>query len=132
MLRGWLARWLGDRGERFAARYLRRQGMKILARQHKTRLGEIDLVALDGECVVFVEVKTRRSDAAGLPVEAVTHAKQQQLTRLALAYLKSRGLLERRARFDIVSLIWPDGAKTPEVQHYRNAFEAVGVGQLYS
>ena len=53
-MRGWLTRWLGDRGERAAARYLRRQGFKILARQHSSRLGEIDLIALDGDCVVFV------------------------------------------------------------------------------
>lgn len=131
-MRGWLTRWLGDRGERAAARYLRRQGFKILARQHSSRLGEIDLIALDGDCVVFVEVKTRRSDAAGHPVEAVTPDKQRQLTRLALAWLKQHNLLEHRARFDIVAILWPEGARHPEIQHYRNAFEPVGFGQMYS
>ena len=131
-MRGWLTRWLGDRGERAAARYLRQQGFKILARQHSSRLGEIDLIALDGDCVVFVEVKTRRSDAAGHPVEAVTLEKQRQLTRLALAWLKQHNLLERRARFDVVAILWPEDSRHPEIQHYRNAFEPVGFGQMYS
>ena len=131
-MRGLLARWLGDRGERAAARYLRRQGFKILARQHSNRLGEIDLIALDGDCVVFVEVKTRRSDSAGLPVEAVTPEKQRQLTRLALAWLKQHNLLENRARFDVVAILWPENSREPEITHYRNAFEPVGFGQMYS
>ena len=131
-MRRWLARWLGDRGERAAARYLRGQGMKILARQHRGRLGEIDIIARDGACTVFVEVKTRRSDAAGQPFEAVTHSKQQQLTRLALVYLKRHGLLESPARFDVVSILWPEGARDPVIQHYRNSFEPVGFGQMYS
>ena len=131
-MRGWLTRWLGDRGERAAARYLRRQGFKILARQHANRLGEIDLIALDGDCVVFVEVKTRRTESAGLPVEAVTPDKQRQLTRLALAWLKQHKLLEHRARFDVVAILWPDGSRKPEITHYRNAFEPVGFGQMYS
>ena len=131
-MRRWLTRWLGDRGERAAARYLRRQGMKILARQHRGRLGEIDIIARDGNCTVFVEVKTRRSDAAGQPFEAVTQAKQQQLTRLALVYLKRHRLLESPARFDVVSVLWPEGDRRPIIQHYRNSFEPVGYGQMYS
>ena len=142
---GWLPRWfrdgwsalgarlLGDRGERLAARHLRRQGMRIVARQHRSRLGEIDLIAADAGCVVFVEVKTRRSDAAGRPEEAVTPAKQRQLTRLALEYLKRRGWLARRsARFDIVAITWPEGRSQPEIVHYRNAFEPTGVHGMFS
>ena len=79
----WLTKLLGNRGERLAARYLRRQGFKIFSRQYSNRLGEIDLIALDGDCLVFVEVKTRRSQEAGDPVEAVTLGKQKQLTKLA-------------------------------------------------
>ncbi|HLJ12174.1 MAG TPA: YraN family protein [Planctomycetaceae bacterium] len=127
----WLAGWLGDKGERQAARYLRRQGFKILARRFRTELGELDLVARDGACTVFVEVKTRRSDLAGQPHEAVDRAKQAQLTRLALAFLKRFRLLEQPARFDIVSILW-DGAQEPQIRHYRNAFEPPGRGQLFS
>ena len=81
---GWFKKLLGDRGERLAAKFLRKRGFKIIARQYKTRMGELDLIARDGHDIVFVEVKTRRSDAAGHPVEAITPTKQQKLTRLAL------------------------------------------------
>jgi putative endonuclease len=131
-MRGWVTKVLGDRGERAAARYLRRQGYRILARQHSDRLGEIDLVARDADTIVFVEVKTRKTAAAGEPVEAVTPHKQKQLTRLALAWLKRRGLLEQRARFDVISILWPAGARDPEIIHYRNAFEPLGVSGMYS
>jgi putative endonuclease len=128
----WLNRLLGDKGERKAARFLRRKGYKILARQCAGRLGEIDLIALEGETIVFVEVKTRRSDSAGLPFEAVTPAKQKKLTNLALTYLKRHGLLEHRARFDVVTVLWPAEGKQPEIEHYQNAFEPIGFGQMYS
>ena len=131
-MRGWLAKLLGNKGERAAARYLRSQGFRILARQYVSRWGELDLIALDGECVVFVEVKTRRSTSAGDPVEAVDRNKQRRLTQQALAWLKRNRLLERRARFDVVAILWPESSKTPEIRHYRNAFEATGFGQMYS
>lgn len=129
---GFWKRWLGDRGERLAVRFLRRQGFRILHRQYAGKSGEIDLVARDGETIVFVEVKTRKSDAAGHPAEAVTPAKQKQLTKLALAYLKRYNLLEHPARFDVVAILWPDDGGRPEITHYRNAFEAVGTGQMFS
>jgi putative endonuclease len=129
---GLLNRLLGNEGERRAAKYLRGLGYRILARQSSGRIGEIDLIALEGETIVFVEVKTRRSQAAGHPVEAVTPAKQRKLTNVALAYLKRHGLLERRARFDVVTIIWPSGARHPEITHYRNAFEPTGFGQMFS
>ncbi len=129
---GFWRKLLGNDGERAAARHLRRQGFRILSRQWLTRWGEFDLIALDGETIVFVEVKTRRSDAGGNPAEAVTHAKQQRMTRQALVYLKRRRWLERRARFDVVAVVWPQGSKTPTIQHYRSAFEPTGFGQFYS
>ena len=87
-------RSLGRRGERAAEPLLRRKGYKIVARGERGPLGELDLVAVDGRTVVFVEVKTRRSHDAGHPAEAVGPEKQQRLTRLALAYLKRHDLLE--------------------------------------
>ena len=128
---GWLTLLLGDKGERVAVRFLKKQGYRIVARKSRSRIGELDVVAVDGECIVFVEVKTRSSHVAGQPVEAVTAAKQHQLTRAALAWLKSRGLLERRARFDVIAITWGDG-RDPEIQHFRNAFEATGRGQMFS
>jgi putative endonuclease len=128
----WLAGWLGDEGERLAASYLRRQGYKILARRHRTPLGEIDLIARDGTCIVFVEVKTRRTESAGSPHEAVDRAKQAQLTRLALAFLKRYRLLEQSARFDVVSIVWEGSTSEPRIVHYKNAFEPPGRGQMFA
>jgi putative endonuclease len=131
-MRGWLAKALGNRGERRAARYLRSLGYTIIARQHTNRYGEVDIIARDGDCLVFVEVKTRKSVAAGHPAEAVDRAKQSQLTRVALAYLKQHGLLEARSRFDVIALIWPKDSRTPQLEHFQNAFPPVGTGQMFS
>ncbi len=125
-------RSLGQRGERAAARYLRRQGYKIVGRGERDHFGELDLVAVDGRTIVFVEVKTRTSHEAGHPAEAVGAEKQKRLTRLALAYLKRHDLLENAARFDVLAITWPDGAKRPTIEHIKNAFEAVGRGQMFS
>ncbi len=125
-------RSLGQRGERAAERYLRKLGYKIVARRERGRLGELDLVAVDGRTLVFVEVKTRASHDAGHPAEAVGPEKQQRLTRLALAYLKRHGLLEHAARFDVLAVTWPSDARKPTIDHTQTAFEAVGRGQMFS
>jgi putative endonuclease len=133
----WLARLLpektlGQRGEAAAARYLKRRGYKILARGDRFGPGELDLVMLDRDTIVFVEVKTRQSHDAGLPAEAVDQLKQRKLTRLAVTFLKRHGLLERPARFDVVAVIWPAGKWFPAIEHIRNAFEAVGKWEFFS
>jgi putative endonuclease len=129
ILRAALNRLLGNRGERHAARYLRGQGFRILARGYRTPLGEIDLIARDGDVLVFVEVKSRRQ---GHPAEAVTLEKQRRLTLAALQFLAHHRLLEnQRARFDVIAIVWPDDRKAPSVEHFRNAFEAVGRGQMF-
>ena len=124
-------RSLGERGERAAERYLRRKGYKIIARRERGRLGELDLIAVDGRTVVFIEVKTRSSHSAGHPAEAVDAAKQRRLTRLAVTFLKRHGLLNYPARFDVIAVIWPAGRR-PKIEHFPNAFEAVGRGEFYS
>lgn len=123
---------LGQRGERAAARYLKRKGYKIVARGDRLRPGELDIVAVDGRTVVFVEVKTRSSDRWGSPAEAVDLQKQRRLTRLAVTYLKRHGLLEYPARFDVVAIIWPEDRWRPLIEHFKNAFEAVGKDEFYS
>ena len=128
----WFGRWLGDAGERLAAKHLRGLGYRILHRQYRSSFGEIDLIVRDQDSIVFVEVKTRRSTAAGTPMEAVHREKQAQITRLALAYLKRRNLLNHRARFDVVSIVWPAIAgETPQLTHIQNAFEASGEGRMF-
>jgi putative endonuclease len=123
---------LGRRGEDAAARYLRGIGYVIVARGHRDNIGELDLVAVDGRTVVFVEVKTRTSHDAGHPADAVDTAKQQRLTRLALSFMKRHDLLDCSARFDVVAVTWPDGRGRPTIEHYKSAFEPVGFDGLFS
>ena len=123
---------LGERGERQAARYLRRQGYKILFMRHRQRYGEFDVLAVEGKTIVFVEVKTRRSEDQGRPAEAVDTHRQARLTRAALAFLKSHHLLEYASRFDVVEVIWPDNRRRPTIRQIKNAFPAVGRGQFFS
>ena len=123
---------LGQRGERAATRYLSKQKFTIVARGARDKAGELDIVAVDGRTIVFVEVKTRTSDSAGQAVEAVDEEKQQRLSRLALRYLKRHDLLEQRWRFDIVAITWPPRQRRPVIEHFRNAFEPSDVGQMFS
>ena len=128
----WWRRWFGTRSERAAARYLRRQGMRVLARNVNTRFGEIDLVALDAGCVVFVEVRSTEGDDPARPAESVDEAKQRRLTDAALDYLRRNRLLDYPARFDVLAISWPAGRREPTVEHHRHAFEAAGRWQMYS
>ncbi len=123
---------LGRRGENAAARHLRRLGYAIVDRGQRDSIGEIDLVAVDGRTVVFVEVKTRTSQDAGHPADAVDDAKQQRLTRLALAYMQRHDLLECQARFDVVAVTWGHTARPPLIEHFVHAFEAVGSPGMFS
>lgn len=112
----------GRAGEELACEFLRERGLEVVARNFRCSLGEIDLICLEGETVVFVEVKSRRSTSYGLPQEAVTVAKQRRLTRLAQWYIKVHRLEGRRARFDVVAIMWREGA--PEINWIVNAFDA--------
>jgi putative endonuclease len=123
---------LGERGEIVAARFLKKLGYRIATTRLRQRYGEIDIIAIDGRTVVFVEVKTRRLDLTTQPAEAVDRTRQQRLTRAALAFLKYHNLLEYPSRFDIVEIIWPADAKQPEIRHIVDAFPAAGHGQMYS
>ncbi|MEO7235070.1 MAG: YraN family protein [Lapillicoccus sp.] len=108
------ARGLGTYGERIAARYLRDVGLEVLDRNWRCPLGEIDLVARDGGCLVVCEVKTRRSTTFGSPVEAVDHRKLARLRRLSASWLAERrstppGLTWRvdTVRVDVVGVLRP-------------------------
>lgn len=122
---------LGERGERQAAQLLRRKGYKVVATRHRLRYGEIDIVAVDGMTIVFVEVKTRRSETGPRPALAVDEHRRRRMTRAATAFLKSHGLLEYPARFDIVEVIWPVDRRKPTIKHHMNAFSAAGHGQFF-
>jgi putative endonuclease len=112
---------LGKKGEDAAADFLRNSGRRILHRNYRTKFGEIDIIALDIDTVCFVEVKTRRSEKFGPPHEAVIGSKQKQISRVAVYYLKNLGALDRKARFDIVSVTFEGGQ--PHCELLKNAFD---------
>jgi putative endonuclease len=111
-------RILGRYGEDLAARYLGELGMEVLDRNWRCEHGEIDLVALDGDCLVVCEVKTRRSTAFGEPVEAVTWHKAARLRRLASAWLADHELRPAGVRIDVVGILRP-AAGPASLRHVR-------------
>jgi len=113
---------LGDRGENMAARFLRNHGYRIILRNFRCDVGEIDIIAKDGRTLVFVEVKTRADDEP-TPETQVDEAKQHQLTRVAKFYLSRYGNPQPPARFDVVAIVWPAG-RPPQIRHTPDAFEA--------
>jgi putative endonuclease len=115
-----LRKLLGRTGEDRAADHLAGRGFRILERNYSAPYGEIDLIALDGDTVVFVEVKTRTTDAYGAPELAVDRRKQEHMVKAALGYLKRRNLHQMPCRFDVVAISGMDGGT---VQHIRHAFE---------
>jgi len=115
---------LGRRGEELAEAFLRTHDYTIVARNYRCRAGEIDLVALDGAVLVFVEVRSRRGVAAGTPLESVDGRKQAQVARVARHFLAGHGWLDRDARFDVVGVRFDE--EPPAVEHVRGAFELAG------
>lgn len=111
---------IGNEGEALAVEHLKEKGYKIIEKNYKTPIGEIDIIAEDKNTIVFVEVKTRSSDFFGCPFEAVGSKKQQKLKNLALFYLKQKGR-ESAVRFDVLSIYFRDGKK--EIEHIKDAFE---------
>ena len=115
---------LGERGEKAAARYLRRNGYKILVRRFKSYSGEIDVVCRHHDTLVFVEVKTREDEQLGAPSEAVDERKQRHISKVALEYLRLLGNPDVKFRFDIVEVLMQHGAKKPdEIRLIQDAFE---------
>ena len=112
---------LGRRGEQAAGAYLERIGFLILDTNWRTKAGEVDIVARDGDTLVMVEVKTRRSFSAGTPEEAVSPTKQKRLGRLAREYLQRLGDEPEEVRFDVVS-IYVLGDDRALLRHHRAAF----------
>ena len=111
----------GKEGEKLAADFLKGQGYKIVRLNYKTKLGEIDIIARDKDTLCFIEVKTRQSDKFGLGQEAVSWRKQAQVSKTAIIYLKENKLLDKKARFDVVSALNSD--KGFEFNLIKNAFE---------
>jgi putative endonuclease len=112
---------LGSEGEDLAIRFLKNKGYRIIARNYKTPIGEVDIIAGDGNITVFIEVKTRKDDSFGYPFEAVTQAKQKKIKNIALLYLKKQGK-ESPVRFDVISIFYT-GPGSNRIEHILDAFE---------
>ena len=115
-------RLFGQEGEAEAERYLRRKGYRIVAKNVRSSLGELDLVAEDGQTLVFIEVKARRSGEFGGAIHAVDRQKQRKLARLASQFLAQRHWMERSCRFDVLLLQATETAEL-RVEHIQNAFD---------
>ena len=130
--RPWWRRWFGTRSEWAAARFLTGLGYRIIARNYLCPVGEIDLIARDGNCIVFVEVRSTGNDDVERPALSVDASKQRRVTDAALHFLSKHRLLNTPARFDVLALRWPSGASKPAIVHYREAFEPAGRFQMFS
>ena len=114
---------LGKSGEEAAFEFLRKKGYRILERNYKTPLGEIDIIAQDRDRLVFVEVKSLSDTSYIFPQEMLNKKKQEQIIRVALSYLKAKGLKNVDCRFDCVAVIFSLG-KEPEIELIKDAFQS--------
>jgi len=106
----------GDKGEALAAEYLCKKGMKVLSKQHKTPFGEIDLICLDGDEVVFVEVKSRKSRTFGYPEDSVTPEKIKHILASADHILQAKRWIDKPWRIDVIAIEYKE--LNPHVSHF--------------
>ncbi|MCL5056726.1 MAG: YraN family protein [Actinobacteria bacterium] len=112
---------LGRAGEEAAANYLKKRGFHLLQRNFSCMLGELDIVAMDGPCMVFVEVRTKSVSSFGLPQESITRKKKQKLKQVASFYLLAKNIKDKPLRFDVIAVsVGPDG-RVANIDHIVNA-----------
>ena len=112
---------LGKFGETLALKKIKRLGYKKIIRNYRCPLGEVDLIGWDGDTLVFIEIKTRRGRSTDYAKEAVNARKRRQISKVALAYMKSNHYSDAKARFDVVAVCV--GRGKPEIEVIKNAFE---------
>ena len=115
---------LGRAGEDLAAKHLQSLGYRIIARRERVLRGDIDIVALDGRTVVFVEVRSRSDTRHGHPAETVGPVKQRRIAELANAYIRRHRLQDCQVRIDVVTVRFGTDGEPPIVEHFENAFES--------
>ena len=119
---------IGRAGEAAAVDFLKRNGYKIIQRNYKNKLGEIDIIAKDNNVLCFIEVKTRTNFNYGYPQEAITFTKQKKINKVAMSYLKLYNLLNTSARFDIISVVLNNQNKF-DIELIKDAFS---LGEEYN
>jgi len=112
---------LGKLGEDLALKKIKRLGYKCIARNYRCPLGEIDIIAKDKDCLVFIEIKTRKGKSIGYAKEAINARKKRQLSKTALAYMKANNCCDVKSRFDVVAINIYGGREQIEV--IKNAFD---------
>ncbi len=110
----------GSQGETIAVDYLIKKNYRVLEQNYRFERGEIDIIAYDGDILVFIEVKARSSTAYGEPIEAVTRSKQKQIRKVAEGYLLEHSIEDTSCRFDVITILLNKG--NPEIEHYIDAF----------
>lgn len=113
---------LGQWGENLAADYLQKQGYRIVERNFRNRLGEIDIIAREGDTLCFVEVRTKTSLDQGHPLESISERKKKHMIRTAASYLKDKRLFDVDVRFDVVAVL-PENEGEERLALIKNAFE---------
>ena len=113
---------LGKKGETLASNFLKENGYTILTRNYRRRSGEIDIIAMEGDYLVFIEVKTRTGTSHGHPLEAITLRKQRQISKVAQCYLAEKNLFDTAARFDVVYIVMSRNNQA-QVEIITNAFD---------
>lgn len=112
---------LGAFGEELALKKIKRLGYRSILRNYRCPLGEVDLIARDGDTLVFIEIKTRKGKPVGYAKEAVNERKRRQLSKVALSYMKSQHCCDTKARFDVIAISLGQGE--PEIEVIKNAFD---------
>ena len=112
---------LGKLGEELALKKIKRLGYKYITSNYRCALGEIDLIARDNDCLVFIEIKTRKSRSTAYAKEAVNKRKRRQISKAALTYMKANKCLDSKARFDVIAISLVGDHK--EIEVIRNAFD---------
>src|SRR4051794_1584874 len=111
----WWRRWFGSRSERAAGRHLRQLGYRILQHNYLCRGGELDIIAIDGDCIVFAEVRSTAGRDPERPALSIDRAKQTRMTRAALHFIRRHRLRDPYWRFDVLIVCWPPEVKSPDV-----------------
>lgn len=106
-------------GENKAVKYLMSKGYRIIDRNYRTKIGEIDIIAIKSKVLIFIEVKTRSSTNYGFPYEAVNRRKQEKIVKSSLIYMKHKGLEDWQTRYDIIEVFLQNKLK---INHIENAF----------
>ena len=111
---------VGNKGESLAEDYIKRKGYKIIQRNYRCRLGEIDIIAKDDDTIVFIEVRTKQNENFGSPQGSVTSTKKSKISKTALSFIQEKNLSGYSYRFDFIAITFSQGK--PNIEHIENAF----------